>query len=411
MVVPAAVSESDTAPNHPAAVWMALIASISHNMIVGCLMGSFSVMREPASKILGVSDAMVSLAGPLILVGSALAGAVVGDLMVRISLKRLMLAASVLALAGYLILAFNTSFAIYIAVYALCFGPGMAICGSVGPATLVTRWFSQNRGLALGLVHVNLIVAAMPLLCVWLLGAQGPKAVYLMMAALIGLTLIPALLFVRDYPPGAEPQAAGAGVKTPTHAAQTVGQLARSGVYWRIALPFAMVTTAVMVLTFTMVQIVMSFGYTSGQGAGLQAVMSFAGMAGSILFGWVADKLGGIRGMALLAVDFAIIMVLLMFKMPFEALTAVMALAGLHGAGMVPNTSRAFADQLGAANFSRAFGLAGSVSLPVTTLAIVGMSMVHTRTGSYTLGLGVMAALLLLMAPVVLSAGKVNSAR
>ena len=196
------------APNHPNAKWMGLIAGLSHNMIIGCLMGSFSVMLASVETRMGVSRAESSLVGGLVIFGSAIIGAFVGPVMAKYSLRPLMFLGAALMVAGFLILAFTTSYPLYIASYLLLFGPSMALAGSVGPATLVTRWFSSNRGLALGLVHLQLVVAVMPLLCTWILANYGAQATYLTLAVLTGVILFPATLAIRDYPPGAQPQMA-----------------------------------------------------------------------------------------------------------------------------------------------------------------------------------------------------------
>ena len=66
-----------------------------------------------------------------------------------------------------------------------------------------------------------------------------------------------------------------------------------------------------MMLTFNMIQIAASLGIAGYDAALLQSIMSFSGMAGSIIFGWVADRIGGGRGMALVAFDSAVLLLLL----------------------------------------------------------------------------------------------------
>ena len=210
----AAVAEEGL-PNHPNAKWMGLIAGLSHNMIVGCLMGSFSVMLASVESRMGVTRAESSSVGALVLFGSALMGAAVGPIMGRYSLRPLMFFGAALMVSGFLTLAFTTSYSLYIAVYLLLFGPSMAIAGSVGPATLVTRWFSQNRGLALGLVHLSLVVAVMPLLATWILAHYGAQATYLTMGVLVAVILFPATLMIRDYPPSMVPGIGGNGLAMP----------------------------------------------------------------------------------------------------------------------------------------------------------------------------------------------------
>jgi hypothetical protein len=132
--------------------------------------------------------------------------------------------------------------------------------------------------------------------------------------------------------------------------------------------------------------------------------MAFSGMAGSIIFGWIADRLGGARGLALLAFNSAVLFTLLLLDLPFAALAVVIGLFGLHGAGMIPNLSRALAHSLGQGSFSRAFGLATACGVPFTVIAVMGMATVYTRTGSYAPAITALAVLLVVAAVLAFTA-------
>ena len=88
MALAQAAVADESAPNHPSAKWMAAIAWMSHNMVVGCLMGSFSVMLAPVQERLHVALEKAAVGMLLVLVGSALTGPFVGVLIARFSLRR-----------------------------------------------------------------------------------------------------------------------------------------------------------------------------------------------------------------------------------------------------------------------------------------------------------------------------------
>lgn len=398
---------AESTPNHPQAVWMGLIAGLSHNMVVGCLMGSFSVMLASVEDRLNVTREMSTAAGPLVILGSAILASLAGELMARRSLRLLMFIGACLSVLGYLVLAFTTSYPLYLGAYLLLFGPSMAIAGSVGPATLVTRWFSRNRGLALGLVHLSIVVAIMPLLCNWVLEHHGAQTTYLMLAVLVGVSLMPATLAIRNYPPGGgavhDVSGHAASAVTDASATLTVGQIIRRPAFWALAAASGIVIMSLLVLTFNMVPLAESLGIGRDQGALLQSIMAFAGMAGSIIFGWVADKLGGARGLALLAGGMAVLFGLLLLDLPFAGLAVVIGLLGLHGAGMIPNLSRSLAHSLGQGSFSRAFGLSTAVGVPLTVIGVMGMGAVYTRTGTYAPAIMGLAILLAVAVPLALA--------
>jgi hypothetical protein len=91
-------------------------------------------------------------------------------------------------------------------------------------------------------------------------------------------------------------------------------------------------------------------------------------------------------------------------------LAVVIGLLGLHGSGMIPNLSRALADAFGQDSFSRAFGLATSLSVPFTLIGLIGTGIAVTRTGSYTLAIAATALALFATVPLVLTLGRRKAA-
>ena len=150
-----------------------------------------------------------------------------------------------------------------------------------------------------------------------------------MMAGLIAVVMLPGdagdpRLSARGaaVPPGTEADAAAATrrlpampCRLPTRASPpspkagarpaidglTVPQILRSPAFWMLAFAAGAVITGIMVMTFNMIPFAESIGIDRNRGTLLQATMAFSGMAGSILFGWVADRIGGARGVALIA--------------------------------------------------------------------------------------------------------------
>ena len=90
--------------------------------------------------------------------------------------------------------------------------------------------------------------------------------------------------------------------------------------------------------------------------------------------------------------DGFLLWLLFLVGLPFPALIVVVGLMGMHGSAGIPAASRAYADALGAASFSRAYGLSATMTLPLTVLCIIGTGTVFRLTGGYTVAILVMAA-------------------
>ena len=193
-------------PNDPRAVRMGAIAWLSHNIIIGSIFGSAGVLLIPLQDRLHVSRGLAAIGVPMVIVGSAVLASVAGVLAARYSLRRLMAVAGVLMSLAWLILAFAHSYWLFLLSYALLLGPAMAIGGSVLPPTLVTRWFQRHRGLAIGIVHLPIVITIMPLAASLVISRFGVTALFLALAVLAAVTLIPGSLALIEYPPGHDPR-------------------------------------------------------------------------------------------------------------------------------------------------------------------------------------------------------------
>jgi MFS family permease len=379
---------------------MALIAGLAHNLVVGAIFGTFSVMLASVADRTGVSIGAAALGVPVTVIGASVLASVAGVLVARHSLRLMFLIGALLTVAAFLLLAFTDSYAAYLAAYGLLLGPGMALAGSVAPATLVTRWFSHNRGLALGLVHLPVVVTILPVASNWLYEGYGARTTYLALAALVGVLLIPASLLTRDFPPGQEPAPAMPGADGAGGTADgslSVTQLLSRGRFWMIAFAAAAMTAGAVTLGSVLMPMAASWGIGRADAAVLASIMAGVGMVGSIFFGWLADRIGGGRGLAVITLASAVLWSLLLLRPPFAALAAVIGLIGMCGAGIIPNLSRVIADSFGPASFSRGFGLVTTLGLPLTVAMVPGFPAIAAATGSYA------AAIVLLVGCYVLS--------
>ena len=401
-------------PNDPRAVRMGSIAWLSHNIIIGSIFGTAGVLLIPLQERLDVSRGLASIGVPMVIVGSAVLASVAGVLAGRYSLRRLMAASGVLMSLAWLILAFAHSYWLFLLSYALLLGPAMAVGGSVLPPTLVTRWFQRHRGLAIGIVHLPIVITIMPLAASLVIGRFGVTALFLALAVFAVVTLIPASLALIEYPPGHDPRqhadetpaqrsARGATAAGPIF---MVPQLLQNPRFWLLALAVGAVNTSSVTLASHLPAMGVAWGYAPTSAAALASVMSLVGMAGSILFGIVSDKIGGARTLALIAFDDVILWALLLMDLPYTARAVVIGLIGMHGSGAIPAMSKAMASAFGEASFSRAFGLASTATLPLMIAAVYGFGVIFQTQGSYAAGIVSMIAYFVIVIPLAIVAGR-----
>ena len=370
--------------NHPLAARMAVIAFINQNITVGCIWGSFSVLLGAVETRLGVGRELSTLAVPAVNLSTAVLAPIAGALAVRYPLRSLLLLGAALSVAGFSVLAFTASYPLYLVAFGVLLGPGMAV-GAVLPATLVTRWYRVNRGRALGIVCAPIVIALIPLVSTWMLQSHGLSAAYVMLGALSLVTLI-ANFFIVDHPPITDSTAkvtAANAAQGPAAAAVTMAGLLRSPLFWALTLAFVASVTSSIVITSQMVPVARSWGMSATQAATLISMQSFAGIAGTVLFGWIADRLGGALALAILVFNAAVLWALLLFQPTFAVALVIVGLIGIHGAGAIPVLSVALSEGFGRDSFSRAYGLVNLLNLPFAVISVPAAAMVYAHTGSY----------------------------
>jgi MFS family permease len=195
---------------------------------------------------------------------------------------------------------------------------------------------------------------------------------------------------VIDRPPDATAPAphAAAGAHgapaAPAENAITLGQLLKTPAFWAVTLAAIAPTTGAVILTANMVPMAASWGLTAAQGATLLSMQSLVGIAGTLIFGWVADRLGGVRALALLAFGATILWALLYLLPPsFVVLAGLIGVAGLLGAGSLPVNGAALSELFGRESFSRVYGIFNLVNLPFGVACVPISAMIFQRTGSY----------------------------
>lgn len=378
--------QTETGPNHPRARRMAVIAFLNQAITTGSAWGSFSVLLTANEARLGITRAQSTLAVPAILLVLAFAAPLVGILATRYPMRRVSVAGAVCSCAGFLLLAVTGSYPLYLVGYGLLLGPGLAV-GSIMPSTIVTRWFSANRGKALGLVNIPLVFTIMPLAATRAVHSYGLPATYLMLAGLAVVTLV-ANLLIADPPPAGravdDTAAQTDAAKAATEAMPPLGNLLKNRRFWLLALGANALTVGSIIVTTHIVPMAESWGDTTRQAALLLSVFSLVAMAGPIFYGWVGDRLGGARTLAVLILGFAVLWLILLLQPPFPVTIVVMGLLGFHAIAASPILSLALSEVFGAREFSRAFGMANVVALPFTIISAPIAGLVYARTHTYS---------------------------
>jgi len=265
-------------------------------IVVTCIgmgaMMTLSIFLQPISEAMGWSRTGISTAALLNFLAMGVGGFGWGALSDRFGTRAVVLSGGVLLGTGLVV----ASQASTLGQFQLFFGVlvGLAAGSFYAPLTsTTTKWFVQNRSLAVALVSAGLGLGSATIgpLARWLITSYDWRIAMLAIGNLAWLVIIPAAFLVREPPaplPGAAPVATGGSGGREFTAAQAF----RTPQFVAIALTHFACCAAHSGPIFHMVTNAMDHGITAMAAATVFSVAGVGSLTGKVICGLVADRIG-----------------------------------------------------------------------------------------------------------------------
>jgi sugar phosphate permease len=349
---------------------------------------AYSLFLRPIGSDLGIEPARLGLGQTGYLLAMMILGPMVGAALDQRSIRRLVASGAIFFALGFAGMALSSSLWALCAWYWGVVSLGALLTGPVPANKLVTHWFVRMRGRALGISSIGASAGGIVIvpLCAWAIPNLGWRVALLLVGALAGFAIAPAvwrMLVDRPEDCGQTPDGDGAALSALGAAeAQRIpfrALLARAD-YWGIALCFG--------LAFAVVASLMSFFglyvERSGLGAGTAALaissLSTASIPGKVLFGTAAEQIDP-RKLVWLGIGMQMAFVgVLWSQPPAWLLIAASAVVGLSLGGLLPMQGALVAGNFGRASFGSVMGAMGPIMTPLMVLAIAAATRF---SGSY----------------------------
>ncbi|NDL67130.1 OFA family MFS transporter [Anaerotalea alkaliphila] len=322
---------------------------------------SWSVFRLHVERGFGVGATLSGLPYMTSLAFYAVMMLLSGRVLDRHSPRRLMVAGTVLVALGWLLSAYATGIWTLTLAYGVVIGTGVGITYGV-PMVVVSRWFPEKKGLAIGLVlggfGLSPVVTA-PLASA-LIMEFGLARTFGILGVAYGI-LLPVLSLFFRHPTQEEVL----GLPLPKASAGEVGEVEVADIvktrqfrvlYWNF------LTGAMIGLTFIGMtgHVGMdAMGLSSRQVDGLIPLFALSNGAGRPLFGWLADRYKARRVMRLSFALMALGSVLMLVAEPGRILLFALAfsLFWMNLGGWLAIAPSVTGRMFGARNYSRNYGI------------------------------------------------------
>ena len=348
---------------------------------IGISIYSFALFVVPWLDAFAVDRAQVMFAIFVAQVGMGALSPLAGRMLDRFSIRLLVVVGCFSQAAGLLVMSVAAEFWQIVAAYATLMPLGMVFAGSLASQTLVTRWFTARRGVAIGISAMGTSVGgfAFPLLIAPLISNVGWQETLAVLAALTALLTVPAaLLVLRRAPPDHGHGPAGG----PAARQWSTREALATRTFWIPVVALVPVNAAFGGVQFSLGAYVFDLGLEQGVAATLIAITSVSNIAGKFLFGTLGDRVEHRLLFWAMAACLAAALVVYIAAPGFGALAVAAALQGLSTGGVLPLMGLIYAGRFGVSSFGRVMGLV-SFFLTVGSVGSVYSGWIFDLTGSY----------------------------
>lgn len=338
--------------------WAVLVVCvITTAVVIGIILPGITLWSPHWRAEFGADTGSIMAATTFNQIGSALIAPFAGYAVGRISVRSLMLlgvAITAVALAG---VAYATAMWQVTLLHTVALSAGVVLCGPLITQVLAIRLFTENRGLAIGVVTsgASFSTFTIPPLIGWLLSiGYDWRTIELIMAGIV-LALAPLIFFiVRETPAAvADPDAP----EVLPEATMSVGEILTGRAFIAIILTLIPIYIVFNAIYFTLGFFLADLGAGPGETAAIVSLMGFISLFAVIAFGGLADRISHWTLLAVTTLVLAVAFVVVATAKDYTVLLFVLPVLGFMVGGLLSLGPVMFAKYYGSANFARAAGL------------------------------------------------------
>jgi len=398
--------------------WMVIAVTFLIMLVTAGIRATPSVMMVPLEQGFGWSRTTISMALAINLALFGLMGPFAAAAMQRFGMRRTVLAAlTVLAIAVALSGRMHAAWQMVL-IWGVLVGSATGATSTTLGAVVVNRWFSQHRGLAMGILTASSAtgqLAFLPLMA-WVAEHRGWQTLVLLVA-LGAATVLPIVaLLLPEKPSAIGLRRLGEADDAAADAAQSdanpiviafaaLKKASTFGDFWLLFFTFFICGASTNGYIGThFIAMCSDYGLSEVRGAGMLAMMGVCDLFGTTLSGWLSDRFNnrvllfwyyGLRGLALIFLPFA-------FGYQYLGLPLFGLFYGLDWIATVPPTVRLTTDVFGSRDAPVIFGWVVAGHQLGAAFAALGAGMLRSTLGTYTMatmisgGLCVVSAMLVL---------------
>jgi MFS family permease len=322
--------DKDTTPHPSNYGWVIVGAGALMIFITYGLIYSYSVFFKPLADYFQWDRASVSLIYSLSIIIRGAAAIGTGWLADKYGARKTMVFCGLMMAAGYLFSSQVSALWQFFLAYAVV--EAIGVSGVFGIAsTVASRWFTKNRGLALGIVACGSGLGTLLIVPITerLIEAYQWSQTFLIVGIAAGVLMIGGALLLREPPQSAQT------IAKQEKSSVTLGGALKDVRYWLVMICFLLFLFATQIVLVHLVNYATDVGIDSLVAATFISVIGGVSLVGRLSTGVIAEKIGLYKNLVLISIFQGFSFILLLFTRSTWAFYVFAVFFGLAYGGEV----------------------------------------------------------------------------
>jgi MFS family permease len=371
---------------------------VSWFMIWGGGANTGPVFFIPVLKTFGWSRTRLSFGYAVAAFSAGAAGPLIGWLVDRFDVRKVMVAGVATLVCGLLALARTHAYGQFVLIN-LGLGLAFVACTGIPASKVVANWFEARRGMAMGVTLSGASIGGAILTPVMarVITSYGWRGAYVVLATLIGAITIPLLIvFLRSRPDVEAAPGSAEHEGAPTAPIALAGLEIKEALFarslWLIALAQFITFSLWSGLGQHFVAYLVGIGYTSVFSSKMLGLFYLITTGGTVLSGPISDRITARYAFALTSILSALSMLLLLGSREIAALAAYVAVGGMMCGASGVLMPLLILEALGMRRYGALMGISGVFGTLGFAAGPVVTGRIFDVTGSYAGALWMFAA-------------------
>ncbi|MET0240163.1 MAG: MFS transporter [Sphingobium sp.] len=358
----------------------------------GMIASTYSIIAVPLALEFKPTRMVLMLAMTVLSGMGAVLTPLLGNLMDRVSVRKLMLIGCVLLSAGYAAISFAPHFYLVLVAYAVLIAPANVLLGPVATTVLLSRWFAERRGRAIGIAIAGISAGGFifPFIIQGLLNAHEWRDALRILSVVLLVWTVPAALLAIDRPadrglhPDGKAEPSELYRAEMSRASVTAREILTDPAFWMLAVTVAIVTAGMKGTVTNLAPLAIDTGIAARDAALFVSIYSACSFVAKLSFAMLSDRFGPRALMFTALGGFAAGMACLtQAAAGYWVMAAGVAITGLFGGLMVPIESYIAPRVFGQRAVGKAMGLLSGVILIALLSTPPIFGLIFDLTGSY----------------------------